>query len=175
MERPARKKIRLEGWNYSGAATYFLTLCTKGRKPLLSRVVGCGILDAPQLQLSEYGTCVQEALMYLENQQKNMQFHISVIMPNHVHILLTLCETVGASHGASRMPRPTNQVIPMFVSSLKRFTNRKTGVDLWQKSYHDHIIRNEQDFLQVWQYIDDNPAQWLEDCYYENEENGGSS
>ena len=76
--------------------------------------------------------------------------------------------------GASRMPRPTNQVIPMFVSSLKRFTNRKTGVDLWQKSYHDHIIRNEQDFLQVWQYIDDNPAQWLEDCYYENEENGGS-
>ncbi len=70
MERPARKKIRLEGWNYSGAATYFLTLCTKGRKPLLSRVVGCGILDAPQLQLSEYGTCVQEALMYLENQQK---------------------------------------------------------------------------------------------------------
>lgn len=128
------EKIRLEGWNYSGAATYFLTLCTKGRKPLLSRVVGCGILDAPQLQLSEYGTCVQEALMYLENQQKNMQFHISVIMPNHVHILLTLCETVGASHGASRMPRPTNQVIPMFVSSLKRFTNRKTGVDLWQKA-----------------------------------------
>ena len=106
MERPARKKIRLEGWNYSGAATYFLTLCTKGRKPLLSRVVGCGILDAPQLQLSEYGTCVQEALMYLENQQKNMQFHISVIMPNHVHILLTLCETVGASHGASKDAAP---------------------------------------------------------------------
>ena len=47
------------------------------------------------------------------------------------------------------------------------------GMNLWQKSYFDHIIRREGDFFQVWQYIDGNPAKWLEDPYYVNKNNGG--
>ncbi len=45
-------------------------------------------------------------------------------------------------------------------------TNRAAGVDLWQRSYHDHIIRNESDYLSHWTYIDGNPALWAEDEYY---------
>lgn len=64
------------------------------------------------------------------------------------------------------MPRPTDAVIPKLISSLKRYTNRKAGASLWQGSYYDHIIRDENDYLRVWAYIDQNPARWAEDEYY---------
>ena len=63
-------------------------------------------------------------------------------------------------------PSPTNAVIPHFVSTLKRFCNRDTGMQVFQRSYHDHVIRNEDDYLKIWQYIDNNPARWQEDCFY---------
>lgn len=40
---------------------------------------------------------------------------------------------------------------------------------LWQRSFYDHIIRSEADYLRIWDYIDTNPAKWAEDCYYESE------
>lgn len=39
-------------------------------------------------------------------------------------------------------------------------------MELWQRSYHDHIIRGEEDYRDVWQYIDGNPARWREDDLY---------
>ncbi|MGM9626902.1 MAG: transposase [Faecousia sp.] len=163
---PTRKRTRLEGWSYSSEGIYFLTLCAKDKKPIFSRVVGCGILDAPYAALTEYGVCVQDSLLFLSNSNSGISLEKWVIMPNHVHILLRLNEEPSLAQGASRMPRPTNAAIPKFVSSLKRFTNRKTGVELWQDGYHNHIVRNEPDYLRIWQYIDNNPAVWLEDKYY---------
>ena len=163
---PVRKKMRLPEWNYSSEGTYFLTICSKDRKALFSRIVGRGILDAPEVNLTGIGSCVQDAIIFLECQHPEIQFHHWVIMPNHVHILLSLQKTVKSANGASGMPRPTDAVIPKMISSLKRFTNRKTQIDLWQNGYYDHIIRDEQDFLIRWQYIENNPAAWLEDDYY---------
>ena len=87
-----------------------------------------------------------------------------VVMPNHVHFIIT----VAAHGGSSRTPTPTNAKLPALVSTWKRFTNKKAGVSLWQRSYYDHVIRNDADCLRAWQYIDDNPAKWAEDEYYSN-------
>ena len=163
---PVRKRMRLDGWDYSEEGTYFLTLCAKDRKSLSSRIVGRGILDAPEVQLSVYGTQVLEALQFLRDYHPEMVFHHWVIMPNHVHILLSICEESRCGDGAPGKSRPTGAAIPQIVSSLKRFTNRKAGMDLWQSGYYDHIIRDEQDFLTRWQYIENNPAAWLDDDYY---------
>ena len=163
--KPVRKKMRLTGWDYSGEGTYFLTLCAKNRKPVFSRIVGCGILDAPEVQLSSFGQCVRSSLEFITAHNPNIVMHCWVIMPNHVHILLTIPHDVGVSDGASGMPRPTNAVIGKMILSLKRFTNRQTGQDLWQNGYYDHIVRDERDFLRRWQYIENNPAAWLEDDY----------
>ena len=57
-------------------------------------------------------------------------------------------------------------VIPHFISTLKRFCHRDIGSHIFQRSYHDHVIRNEDDYLKIWQYIDNNPARWQEDCFY---------
>jgi len=68
--------------------------------------------------------------------------------------------------GASGKPRPTNALIPKHISSIKRFTNKQAGFDMWQDSYHDHIIRNDEEYRVRWQYIDNNPAKWAEDDYF---------
>ena len=163
---PVRKRMRLPSWDYSDEGTYFLTLCAKNRRAMFSRIVGRGILDAPEIHLSQYGCLIQDSLNFIAEKYKNFMFHHWVIMPNHVHILLSVLDGEGSADGASGMPRPTNALVPKLVSSLKRYTNRKSGVDLWQTGYYDHIIRDEQDFLTRWQYIDNNPAAWLEDDYY---------
>ncbi|MBR4393850.1 MAG: hypothetical protein IKT07_07455 [Oscillospiraceae bacterium] len=38
---------------------------------------------------------------------------------------------------------------------------------LWQRSFHEHAIRNEHDYREIWEYIDQNPAKWAEDRYHE--------
>ena len=63
------------------------------------------------------------------------------------------------------LPRSA-QLIPRIVFVLKRFTNRETGRNLWQSTYHDHIVRTEEDYLNIWSYIETNPIKWSEDRYY---------
>ena len=61
---------------------------------------------------------------------------------------------------------PTRAVVPNVISALKRLVNREAGTNIWQRSYHDHVIRGEADYREIWTYIDTNPARWGEDCYY---------
>ena len=84
-------------------------------------------------------------------------------MPNHVHLIVIINDF---GEGASGEPRHTNAVIPKLISSIKRFTNKQAGFNIWQTSYHDHIIRDEEDYQTKWNYIDTNPARWDEDEYF---------
>ena len=163
---PERKRLRLPDWDYSSEGTYFLTLCTKNRKPILSQIVGRGILDAPEIRLYRCGTLVKETIEFIAENNQGLSFHNWVIMPNHVHILVSVLPESGQVGGATGKPHPANSAISGMVSSLKRYTNRKSGMDLWQASFYDHIIRDERDFITRWKYIDNNPAAWLDDDYY---------
>ena len=163
---PVRKQMRLPCWNYSSEGAYFLTLCSRNRKPIFSHIVGRGILDAPDVCLTGVGEEIHNAVMFLSENAKGMVFHNWVIMPNHVHILLSIVPEGVKSNSASESRYPANAAIPKFVSSLKRFTNRKSGIDLWQTGYFDHIIRDDEDFIRRWRYIDNNPVAWLDDDYY---------
>lgn len=59
-----------------------------------------------------------------------------------------------------------NEIIPKLISSLKRYTNKQAVIDLWQRSYYDHIIRTQNDYDKIWKYIDTNPLKWELDKYY---------
>ena len=65
-----------------------------------------------------------------------------------------------------RQGRRGHEVIPRYVSTFKRLCNRETGINIWQRFYHDHIIRGQADFEMIWNYIDTNPARWEQDCFY---------
>ena len=77
-----------------------------------------------------------------------------MIMPDHIHVLLQISKGPERRAGSSR---PTAAVIPRVIAVFKRLTNRACGKDLWQESYYDHIIRDEQDYWQRVQYIENNP------------------
>jgi len=163
MVLPKRKPNRLPDFDYSTPGAYFITICTQDRKPILSQIVGGGALDAPHTQLTTYGQIVHRYILS-GNCVPGVTIAKFVIMPNHIHLILLVDNTAVA--GASKAPPPTNAVIPHFVSTLKRFCHRDIGARIFQRSYHDHVIRSETDYLKIWQYIDTNPAKWQEDCFY---------
>ena len=163
MELPNRKPNRLPQFDYSTPGAYFITICTEGRTPCLGRIVGGGALDAPSVRLSKYGAVVQKHILS-GNRIPGITVDKFIIMPNHIHLILFVDTT--ACTGTSRAPSPTNAVIPHFVSTLKRFCHRDIGKKVFPRSYHDHIIRNEAGYLKIWQYIDNNPALWQEDCFF---------
>lgn len=159
---PKRRSLRLPNYDYSANGTYFVTVCTEGKQCILGSVVGGGVLDAPYVQLSKYGISAEQTLLEMSTFYADITIETYVIMPNHVHFVIT----VSACSGPSRTPAPTNARLPAFISTWKRFTNKKAGFPLWQRGYYDRIIRNEADYLRIWQYIDQNPAHWAEDEYY---------
>ena len=156
-----RKNPRLPEYDYSTPGAYFITVCTKGKECTLGTVVGGGALDAPMVQLSTIGGIVKRDIEST-NRINGLTVDKYVIMPNHVHLILV----VAPVDGTSKAPSPTNALIPHAISTLKRFVHRDTGMQVFQRSYYDHVIRNEQDYKRIWQYIDTNPAKWTDDCYY---------
>ena len=162
MDYPKRKPTRLPTYDYSSPGVYFVTICTQDRRCILSDVVvGDGVLDVPHVCLSPYGACVEETLQGMLRQYVWFFLDKYIIMPNHIHLLLRI-----EDNGSSRTPTPTNAYLPMLVSTLKRFSNQRCGFKLWQRSYHEHVIRGESDYREIWNYIDGNPAKWAEDRYY---------
>lgn len=163
MAASAGRPGRLPNWNYSSSGCYFITFCTKGRNCILSQVVGRDDPGAPAaVVLTELGRYLAQCLDTLSDAYPNVTLHQAVIMPNHVHLLVSIDHPEVS---APRSSRSTHQ-IPRIIAALKRFTNQKAGMQLWQSSYHDHIIRSRADYLRIWQYIHTNPQKWEEDCYH---------
>jgi REP element-mobilizing transposase RayT len=157
---PQRKHRRLRDYDYSQNGCYFVTVCTKDRQCILSRVVGRDDLIPPEVQLSEYGFIVDDLIHGIPVHYNFVQVHKYVVMPNHVHLLLMFDGSFDGGMGSSR---PTLQTI---IHALKTLASRKAGISFWQDSFHDHIIRDDNDYQTHWQYIHDNPAKWAEDEYY---------
>ncbi|MCL2367685.1 MAG: hypothetical protein FWC72_01705 [Oscillospiraceae bacterium] len=159
-ELPQRKRLRLEGYDYSNAGYYFVTVCVKDRHELLGEVVGDAPLRVPHVALSEYGVFVDAQIRKISHIYPYVLIDHYIIMPNHIHVIANI--EGGTRRGAS----PTKAVIPRIVQSLKSMTTKRFGFNMWQTSYHDHIIRDEAEYQHIWQYVDENPARWTEDCYY---------
>ena len=170
-----RKSTRLEIFDYNSVGAYFITICTQNKEHLLSQVklnfVGTGVLDGPQtnkeiiVELTEYGKIVDKYINQLNDFYENISVNDYVIMPNHVHLLISIHE-----NGPSGTPVPTelvcvensiqNSIISKFISTFKRFCNKEIGKNIWQMRSFDHIIRDEMDYEFHVKYIRENPLKW---------------
>ena len=161
-ELPDRKPTHWRYYDYSRSGRYFITICTHEKKHILSKIVGQGLAPAT-VSLTVFGEIAQEQLLCLSDGFPMVKIDKYVIMPNHIHAIVELENPAGAS------PCPTlSDVVCAFKSLTVRTCRKKHDIDrVFQTSFHDHIIRNRDDYANIWRYIDTNPQRWKKDCYYE--------
>ena len=154
-KRPVRRHPRLKDYDYSENGCYFVTVCTAEKAHTLSRIaVGRAAHSPPQIRLTELGKAVEQELGKIEDKYENVFLDDYVIMPNHVHLLLTL----DRPDGGVWAPRPTVQTI---VRTMKTMVTKKIGRSIWQASFYDHVIRNDEDYRNTREYIKSNPVKWV--------------
>ncbi len=155
----------MKGADYNRSVVAFLTICTKDRRCILSRIVGTGVPDSPQIELTQYGKIADKYIKQLNDFYDYLSVERYVIMPNHIHILLWV---KGDGCGPSGTPVPTvqNTATARFLSTFKRFCNKEIGENIWQYRSNDHIIRNHQDCEEHLRYIYENPMRWYYDELY---------
>ena len=155
-----RKQLRLKDFDYSANGAYFVTLCTKDMKCVLSSIVGEGFHALPKVELTPIGIEVEKTINYVNDNNDNISLVKYVIMPNHIHLLIIIDNQSAGGRGSP----PLQEII----KRIKTYTTKKYNSVLWQRSFYDHIIRDEDDLYYHLQYIDENPKKWLmgKDKYY---------
>ena len=168
QQLPKRKQVRMEGANYNDVGAYFITICTKDRRRILS-TVGGDVPDAPTIKLMRYGEVANNVIQQMNAFYSHISVKNFVIMPNHIHVLLFV-EDDGSS-GTSTPTRRDRQhsAVSSFVSTFKRFCNKEYGENIWQRGFYDHIIRSREDYEEHRRYIYENPMTWVHDELYTEE------
>ncbi|MDP8212340.1 MAG: transposase [Candidatus Zapsychrus exili] len=163
-----RQSIRLKHYDYSAEGCYFITICTKNGKNMFGKIVGAGLASAQNnIKLSIIGKIVNEQWNNIINYQKNIELDQHIIMPNHIHGIIIINKRAEAS------PAPTlSKMICSFKSKCTneymfhiKQNNLNVSCKLWQRSFYDHIIRNEESLHKIREYIINNPVNWDKDEY----------
>ena len=156
-----RKKNRLQTYDYSQNGAYFITVCSEQRKCIFSVIHGATLYDPAHAALTDLGRKAEQAILRIPACYSDVRIEKYVIMPNHIHLLLM----IDTLHGRS-MIAPT---ISTIVRHMKGFATRNIGHRVFQKSFHDRIIRSDAEYDMIWEYIDTNPIRWELDCFYTEE------
>jgi len=143
-----RKPTRIGGYDYSQNGAYFVTLCTRDRMEILSEIVGDDAHIVPK-------TCGKIAEKYIHNAPEVEKY---VLMPDHIHMIIRL--------NNENCLKPEGNInhknkVASIVRSIKVLTTKEIGASIFQRSYYDHVIRNQQDYNEIWEYIENNPRRWL--------------
>ena len=170
-----RKPVRLQGYDYSREGVYFVTICSKDREcmfgyPGVGAPLACARtlgIDARtiEIELTQIGQIIEKQWNDIPNQFKTVDIDEFVIMPNHIHGILIINKRAEASAA------PTLSIIIRSFKSkctmkyLRHIneSNLNATAKIWQRSFHDHIIRNAESLEKIRNYIRNNPSTWHED------------
>jgi REP element-mobilizing transposase RayT len=162
MDLPKRKTNRLTEYDYSTPNAYFITICTHDRKNLFWTDVGA-IIDRPEnVPLTKLGIITRQSIKEIPEHYPMMSVDHFVIMPNHVHLLLQ----INADADGRSMIAPT---ISTVMRLMKGTVSKQASFPVWQKGFYDHVIRHDNDYRDIWNYIEGNPGKWAEDKLYISE------
>jgi REP element-mobilizing transposase RayT len=174
-----RHSIRLQGYDYSQSGAYFVTICTYGKEHLFGQIVH------GEMCLNEFGTIVEGEWITSARIREEISIGEYVIMPNHFHAIAIINDESMNDYYPKNVQQPPiipsdntpNGSAPRSISSLmagfkssvtKRINQlrKMPGIPVWQRSFHDHIIRDEEDYIRICNYIENNPLKWLDDDEY---------
>ena len=147
---PRRKRLRLPHHDYGTPGAYFVTVCTHERAPLFVEVEG------GEVQLNDAGRMVRDAWMGIPARHPAVALDTFVILPDHLHGIIVLQEP--AASGAD---------LPELMRRFKSFTTARwrgaTGaMRLWQRGYHDRVVRGDGEMDRIRRYIAENPQRWAQ-------------
>ncbi|HAV77112.1 MAG TPA: transposase [Anaerolineae bacterium] len=161
-----RRSIRLNGYDYSQAGAYFVTIVAWQREMLFGEIVG------GEMQLNDFGEIVRDEWERTEIVRPNVELGEYIVMPNHVHgILIFIDDHVGATRRVAPtkttlQPNSLGAVIGQFKSIVTKRINglwNVSGRPVWQRNYYEHIIRNDREMDNIHRYIESNPSMWADD------------
>jgi len=158
-ELPQRKRNRLLGYDYSQNGAYFITICIKDKHEILGKIVGANSVrphNPPSLVPSDIGMLVIKETENLATIYPHVALDCYVVMPNHVHLIIVI-DSDSRTEFAPTVSR--------MIKQWKGIITKQIGFSPWQKSFHDHIIRNTEDYFRIAEYIHNNPARWEQDCF----------
>ncbi len=150
MELPKRKHPRLKEFDYGAGGVFSVTICAENKKCVFGRVIST---ENHRVALSPLGVLVQQSIHRIPDIYPGVCVMGSVIMPNHVHMLLEI--------------KP-EQPVSLFtvIRSTKAAVTKQWGAPVWQRSFYEHVIRSEEEGLRYLKYMDENPIRWTLDEYY---------
>jgi putative transposase len=162
-EGPRRKAIRLRGYDYSQPGRYFITACTYERTCIFGEIKYGSLNPTPA------GNIVRECWYELPAHYAGLHLDEFVVMPNHIHGIFVFAEPVGTTL-KSGVGVSHSRTVFEIVRAFKTFSARRinevtgaTGKPIWQRGYHEHIVRTDKAFDAIRRYIRDNPGEWEKD------------
>jgi len=190
-----RKSIRLKGYDYSQAGLYFITICVQDRKCLFGKIENDEMIlnDAGKIADEQWGKLPERFTNMELDVFQIMPNHMhGIILLNDVGATLAVAHddnAVGNGKRATARVAPTKTVgdiagaYKSLVANecLEIFKQKWAGVNpqkwagaspaptmgkLWQRNYHEHIIRDEQSWQRISEYIINNPKNWKGDKFY---------
>lgn len=164
MELPKRRRNRLKNYDYSRNGVYFVTICTEGRRKTLCEIIGDGS-PVPK----EPGRIAEEMIRKIPEKYPFVSVDTYIVMPNHIHLLLAINGTGGTVDPSPPLSPTMGTVVGWYKYQVTKLVNEAAGTPatrFFQRSFHDHVVRGERDNLKIWEYIENNPGRWLEDCFY---------
>ena len=153
-ELPKRKSIRIKDYDYSTPGAWFITICTANREKLFWSDCRGELCSPDYVPLSAEGVLVEKEIQKLSSIYNSVGIDKYCIMPDHIHLILTVDTDAD---GRTQFAPTISRVIKQFKGSI----TKQLGRSVWQKSFYDHGIRNQQDYEQIWEYIENNPLKNL--------------
>lgn len=144
---PMRKRIRLKNYDYSKYGWYFVTICIQNRRKIL------GNISKDEIKLSKLGELIDKNIKDIEEIFEDIIIDEYVVMPNHIHLIILINSS-----------NKTN--LSRIIKKYKEIITKEIGQSIWQRSYYEHIIRNEKEYYKIKEYIQNNIVNWEKDKYF---------
>jgi len=167
-----RRSIRLKHYDYSQAGFYFITLCVQNKESLFGEII------ENKMILNAAGKMIEKEWLALQKRFLHTDSHEYVVMPNHFHAIIEVENSWGASqikgqpqgfsYAVENAKKTLSDIIGAFksITTVEYIRGIKTSSwqnfegKLWQRNYWEHVVRNEQSFNDIAQYIVNNPQNW---------------
>jgi putative transposase len=179
--------IRLQNWDYRWAGAYFITICTHNRAHYFGEVVHGKMI------LSNVGVLADVLWHEIKNHAQNVVLGEFVVMPNHIHGVLVITkfddggdnidgvvpvetghalsllsdhETIGQQRFQNIGKNSVSSIVGSYKSAVTKHARRLGYEFQWQTRFYENIIRNDESFQRINNYIMNNPAKWQEDRFF---------